>query len=309
VAQNSAEDYYVCGLHLRSDLPLPGLALAGDDAAAPTIEIRIGEAGSGVAEPRHTGPTYQAAANDYLLEVRDVARYRVRGGAEIIVEPDARSSERDVRLFLLGTVFGVLCHQRGLLPLHASAIEVAGRCIAFAGRSRAGKSTLAAHYGDRGYTVLADDICVLSFPPKGPPLAWPGVPKMKLWLDALRALGRDPGDLETVRDGLQKYHVPLGGRAEDKPVPLMRVYNLHVARLPQREGIERLSGAAAFDDILNHTYRQHLLAPLGRAQAHFQQCAVLLKQVPMFAVGRGWGFERFAAQADALERHFLDGGA
>ena len=36
-----------------------------------------------------------------------------------------------MRAYLLGAVFGALCHQRGIMPLHASAIDVGGclRCV------------------------------------------------------------------------------------------------------------------------------------------------------------------------------------
>jgi hypothetical protein len=307
VATNPATDYFVWGLHLRSDLPLPELAPAAMTCAdGPMVEIRLGAAGRDIEEPRHVGPTYQAARNDYLLTVPNVARYRVRNGTEIIVEPGGASSARDVRLFLLGTAFGVLCHQRRLLPLHASAIIVDGRCIAFAGRSGAGKSTLATYFGDRGYPILADDICVLSLAAGEPPLAWPGVPNMKLWRDALAQMGRDPDRLDVVRDGLQKYHVPLAGQAAGA-FPLARLYVLREVRLPRHEGIVRQAGAVAFDEVLNNTYRRQLLTPMGCAETNFTQCAALLKHVLVFSVGRRWGFDCFAEQAHRLERHFLGG--
>jgi hypothetical protein len=308
-AQNSTADYFVCGLHLRSELPLPELAPAAvPNGEAPMVEIRLGDAGPALPHLDHIGPTFEAAANDYLLTVRGVGRYRVRNGTEVIVEPAAASSAQDVRLFLLGTAFGALCHQRRLVPLHASAIVVDGQCIAFAGRTRAGKSTLAAHFDARGYAILADDVCVLNVAADGPPMAWPGVPRIKLWRDALTALGRDWDNLATVRDGLQKYDVPLPGRAGGAALPLARLYVLREARLPAQETIERLTGAAAFDEFLNHTYRRNLLAPMGCAASHFAQCAALVRHVPVFSAGRRWGFECFADEAAKIERHFLDSG-
>ena len=310
VAQNGAADYVVFGLNVRSDLPLPELGPPRDsDRIAPAVAIRRGQAGCEIKNPRHVGPTFQVGADDYLLTVPNVARYRVRRGNEIVVEPAAGSSDRDVRIFLLGTAFGALCHQRGLLPLHASAIVVRGHAIAFTGRSRAGKSTLAAYFADRGYRVFADDICVLSVAPGERPVAWAGVPRMKLWQDALVLLGRNPSGLEAVRDGLRKYHLPLSGEAATEALPLDRIYILREARLVKQEGIERLSGAAAFGEVFNNIYRRHLVAPMGRAEAHFARCAALLKHVAVYGLGRRWGFAAFAQAAETLERHFCDGHA
>src|SRR5258708_9269606 len=95
---------------------------------------------------------------------------------------------------------GAIFHQRGLLPLHANAIEVGGQAVAFVGPSGAGKSTLAAYFRDRGYRVLCDDVCVVSFGSDGEPLAWPGIPRIKLSGRALAALVRRVCDLERVFD-------------------------------------------------------------------------------------------------------------
>ena len=56
---------------------------------------------------------------------------------------------------------GAALHQRGILPLHANAVEIDHRAVAFMGASGAGKSTLAAWFHDQGYPILADDVCVI----------------------------------------------------------------------------------------------------------------------------------------------------
>jgi hypothetical protein len=308
MTQQATEDYFVHGLHIRSDLALPELRRNGAPHGTwPMITIRLGQAGTSLDAPRYVGPTFQVGHDDYLLEIERVARYRVRKGAEIVVDPASVGVSKDVRLFLLSIAFGALCHQRGLLPLHASAIEVDGRCVAFAGRSRAGKSTLAAHYRSRGFRVVCDDLCVLSFDDSPTPLAWPGAPRIKLWRDAAVQMGHNPADLEPVRDGLEKYQIVHEGGTTAAALPLARLYALHETSGPEHESVKRLTGTAVFNAVLNNTYRRHLVAPMGRAQAHFAQCATLAHHVPIFSVGRRWGFESFEQQAERLERHFTDG--
>jgi len=301
-------DYSVFGLHIRSELPLPELAAKeAENADTPDAHIRIGDVGT-IAEPRHIGPIFQVGIDDYLLEIRNTARYRVRNGAEIIVAPFAGSSARNVRLFLLGTAFGALCQQRRLLPLHASAIEVDGQCVAFAGPSGIGKSTLAAFFHDRGYAVMSDDICVVSLDAQGQPRAWPGIPRLKLWREAADALARDVSALEPDHDGLEKYHFRIDPGANQASLPLRRLYILREARLPAQEGITLLTGTSAFEALTANTYRHFLLAPMGQAAGHFAICAALIKHSGVYLAGRRKGFDVLAVEAEMLERHFRDGG-
>lgn len=302
-------EYAAFGLRVRSELPLPELLPADiPSGTLPAVEIRLGSAGTVPEEARLNGPTFTAAPDDFLHEVPGVARYRVRKGEEIIVEPCAGGTPQLVRLFLLGTPFGALCHQRGLLPLHASAIEVGGRCIAFAGFSGAGKSTLAAFLAERGYPVICDDICGVTLDEHGHPLVWPGVQRLKLWRDALDALHRDAGTLEPARNGIAKYQVAIERRPDQRSLPLSRVYVLRESRIAAPESIHRLTGSRAFDAIIAHTFRRRLAASLGTPQSYFANVAAVVKQVPIHLVGRRWGFDVFAAGVDLLERHFLAGG-
>lgn len=299
-------DYTVFGLHIRSELQLPELAARQTESAdAPDVHIRIGDTGA-VAEPRHVGPIFQVGVDDYRFEIRNTARYRVRQGKEIIVDPFTASSARNVRVFLLGTAFGALCQQRGLLPLHASAIDVDGQCVAFAGPSGIGKSTLAAYFHDRGYNVMSDDICVISLDAQGRPRAWPGIPRLKLWREAADALARDVTALEPDQEGMEKYHFPTDRGARQTSLPLRRLYILREARLSAQEGITQLTGTTAFEALLANTYRQFLLAPMGRTAAHFALCASLTKHTGVYSFGRRKAFDVFATEAEKLERHFRD---
>src|SRR6185436_17962029 len=67
-----------------------------------------------------------------------------------------------VGFHLVRSVTGAVLQQRGLLPLHASALLLGAGAIALLGPSRAGKSTLAAALARRGHPVLADDVVPVS---------------------------------------------------------------------------------------------------------------------------------------------------
>jgi hypothetical protein len=149
-----ARDYSLFGLRVRSELALPELVPATGDEPADVL-IRFGQAGAGEAEAG-----LHNADDDLLYVAPDVGAYRIAGGKEIIVEPIPGTPERNIRLYLLGSAFGALLPQRGLLPLHANALEVDGRAVAVKGPAGEGKATVADWFDDDGHRNVADDVYV-----------------------------------------------------------------------------------------------------------------------------------------------------
>jgi hypothetical protein len=242
-----------------------------------------------------------------MLTVANVARYLIRAGGEILVDPMPGASDRDVRLFLLGSALGILCHQRGLLPLHANAIVADGGAVAFAGASGAGKSTLAAQFQSRGYEVLCDDVCVVQFDEAGRAYAWPGLPRLKLWGDAAAAFGHDSAGLDRAIEGMDKYHVPLESAGPARPIPFRRLYLLSRSADGEEGEVVRLTGMAAMEAVMAQTYRGAYLAPMGLAGRHFRQCAALAASAGIFAASRAWGYDVLEREAKRLEAHFTGG--
>jgi hypothetical protein len=289
--------YRLFGLNLRSEIGLAGLAPSVESGAA-DVEIGLGKIPSA-----ESPPGYSATPEGTLLTITKVGRYLIRDGREIVIEPAAGASERNLRLFLLGSAVGALLHQRGLLPLHANAIDVGGRAVAFSGHSGAGKSTIAAWFHDRGHPILADDVCVIGFDEAGRALAYPGIPRLRLWREALEASGRDAGAYDRSFDDTEKYDVPTNSEAGLKPLPLAAIYLLRKAEDGLDSSIERLTGVEAVDTLLSNTYRGGYLRTIGRTGEHLSACLRVVRAVPVFRAQRLWGFERFDEQARRLHDH------
>src|SRR4051812_25201168 len=193
-------DYQLFGLTVRSEIQLPELFLT-TGKVDPDVTIRRASFTEVTSEPG-----LQADRSGLVLTIPDVARYRIEGGREIVVDSGPEVPERNVRLYLLGSAFGALLHQRGLLPLHANAIEVEGKAVAFMGASGSGKSTLAAWFHDRAHRIVADDVCVLRFDELGGAMAQPGLPRLRLWDEALEATGRNAADFSRSYVGDESYN-------------------------------------------------------------------------------------------------------
>ena len=139
--------YWAYGLLLQSELKIPELVEAvGADRSRQSglVMIRFGTVPPLPCEERGERLGTHARPEAVSVYLEAVGRALIRGGQEIIVEPADGGSRRLLGNYITGVCFGVLLHQRGLLVLHASAVEVEGHVVAFIGDKGWGKSTMAA---------------------------------------------------------------------------------------------------------------------------------------------------------------------
>jgi hypothetical protein len=294
--------YRLFGLSVESDVELPELREDGQAADA-DVTIRL----AALPEPDEPlvaiGDHVEIAPATLRLRVPEVGGFLVRDGREIFLAPEAGAAPEDIRAYLLGSVFGGLIHQAGLLPLHASAVAHRGKAAAFLGRSGAGKSTLAHRLSERGYGLLSDDVCVVHG--EAEPQVWPGIRQFKLWDSSLAAAGESKAGLRPVLMREDKFLLPTQRLAADRPHRLELVYVL--GRRDEGETlIEPLSGLDAVNALVSNTYRGVALKSMGRTAWHLQRCAGLVRQCRIFSLSIAWGFDRAEAVYSAIEAHMLD---
>ena len=215
-------------------LPIPELphAQTNGDWAAQEGNIRILEEDPlcwpQLAPGAHDTPFLEMARGDLRLTVEGIGYFRIHNGEQIAWQRARENvSDQDLRTFLLGSAVGALLIQRGILVLHGNALERDGQAIVCLGHSGAGKSTLAYALMRQGWRLLADDLVAIT--PDGQVL--PGIPRIKLWHDAVKAFGLDPNALPPIRQGMQKYLL-LGEAIEraERPCPLKALYLIRQQR-------------------------------------------------------------------------------
>ncbi len=298
--------YSLGGLRVASDFPLSGLQVCRNETAARCeVVIRCAPIPEGVASAFRDGQS-SATWSEVLLDFPGVARFLLRAGAEILIDLAPSSDDDEVRAYLLGAVFGALCHQRGVTPLHASAIDVADGCVAFVGASGAGKSTLVAALARRGHAVISDDECFLQLDTGGDVQAWPGISRIWLWDDSRTALGfGGPGVKRELR-GYTKYFVPVRSpRNPTQSRPLRRVYQLHHVPNGVTE-VTRLRGTDAVEALMQNVYPADLAARLGYPSHVFMVCTAVARDVPVFRLSRPWDFAALDQCTELLETHLRE---
>ena len=298
--------YLLGGITLVSEIAFPELPHIQLERATPhPVNIRLGDVQENWPDAVEVDPDCFATPSQYFLRIPGIARYLVTNGTEIVVSPDADALPLDVRAYLLGTIFVVLCQQRGLLPLHASAVSSAKGVVAFLGRSGQGKSSLAAHLAGRGFAVVADDVCLIDPAPPGDIMVIPTAPWLKLWRNSLESMGRPADGLERVFSDDDKYRLPLP--SGQTPEPIRTLIFLEDGEISSPEiRLEEVSAVEAVPLLMNLTHSAYLLQATGQREESFLRCGKVSSQARAYRLKRPWGLAHLESTVSALERFLLD---
>jgi hypothetical protein len=295
----------------ESEIDIPELrSSSAPGSGALPVTIRFGGVPPSLEGARPYGTWCQVAPTEYLLNIADTARYYVRDGNQVRVDFAPGTPIANITTYLLGSVFGALCHQNGLLPLHASAVEHAGGVIAFLGDSGAGKSTLAACLQRRGHPIVADDICLLepADTTTGPLRVIPVAGWLKLWNQSLEHLGETPQEQHRVfstDDKFRLYLPPIETSSETSARHLAHVVFLEKSATdasPPQPTLKRLDPPTAIAGLMDMTYAPYVPALTGQNARAFRQCARVFQHAQAYRLTVPWGLDRIDAVLDLLER-------
>jgi len=277
--------YAYIGLHVTSELPIPEWTVFEQDKPFNDTDvfIRLGCVQSQESEGSlRPATTPYITADEHRFHIPEAGDYWIRNGSEIIVTPAPDASAREVRLFLLGSAWGTVCYQRGLLVLHSSVVQIGDYAVAFCGPTGSGKSTFAAWLVARGHRLIGDDLCHFEVANERV-LVHPAAPRLKLWSDALTIMNWNRHELERDHFRADKYHKNLTYLEKQSCHSLHSLYLLDWGE----PDVTRLTGLSALRGIVaSATYRGELLEPMGRVAEHWQRCAELARCVPVFRCTR-----------------------
>jgi len=203
-----------------------------------------------------------------------------------------------VEVHLLGSVLSFWLERQGIPVLHASAVSLGDRSVAFLGTNKAGKSSLSVSLMQRGYPLLSDDLVGLHVTGSGIE-ARPGFPSMRMWPDlAQHVAGEHWAQLPLAHPRFEKRRTAVGpegfGQFIDQPQPIACIY------LPERLSdagdsspirMEAVSAGEAIFEFLRESFLPHLTQAAGFAPGRLQIFSMLTEQVPVRRLTYPAGFE------------------
>lgn len=274
-------NYHVFGLHLLSNLPLPGVIPANSAADTCDVELRLGVSPYPAGENciRSEEPTYASsetnAAGEPVLRITKIepgawVRLAYEDGMQFWLDqqrkniwatwPESMTLEHAAS-YLLGPVLGLLLRLRGVTCLHASAVAFGDWSVAFVGPTGSGKSTTAAAFAREGYGILSDDIAALA-EDEGVFRVMPAYPHLYLWPDSAKMLYGSAEALPRCIPDWEKRRLELGEqglRFESRPLPLGAIYLLGDRRSDLAPYVENIRPQAALVSLLADTYANKTL--------------------------------------------------
>jgi len=277
--------YMLCGLRTHSEIPLTGVPTLANDTGNLDVVIQV-ESGCSSMARSLSGFVFHHTTQCSLIRIEDVADFEVKDGRQIRVWPAAQAKQKDIEIFLFGPAWATLCHQRGMLPLHASAVVTGAGITAFVGDSGAGKSTTAASLNSLGYELISDDILPVSFDQDSVPGAWPYLRRLKLRHDSITRLAVTPTEIVSEARDKHRYFVHPKHTGDAKWRRLERLYVLGNGVTDSHAPIEQITGAEAIYALVNQTYHFDFIRGTRRFGEHLAFCTRLASKIPIYRLHR-----------------------
>ena len=244
--------------------------------------------------------SWQLVGDEFLLRAAGLHYFHYRKGEGVVIERGEGAELSEEALWLDGSVYSAVAALNGLLPIHASAVAVHDSVVAFTGPAGAGKSTLVAALGRRGFPMFCDDTLVLDLSDPDRIVCLPGHKRLKLTAEALGLTGA--GRQEKVSPTVDKFYAePVGGHFQ-AVLPLGELifmeedYEIALTRLSYAERFLRLQ-----DD--HQTARLFAAARRLDRAAQFAHLSRLSSQIPMARFARPADSSRFDESLACVVAH------
>lgn len=292
--------YFLYGLNIRSEWACNEPPIRGDYY---DIDIHYGNVVLPSSSQRSIfGTRYYIKQDAVVLQWDGIGNFRVERGCDITAMPADDVDGEILHRTLQGSVLAAALYQRGSFLLHASAVEVEGQAIVFAGESGWGKSTLAAALHARGHQIITDDIVVCQSVGAGFQVM-PGLSECRLWPDSLQTLGKEAAGLPYAYPGQEKRIAPLADQQTCHPV---RMRNLYFLERGECAALLPIAPAQAMLELLRLSYGTPTLVQIDPA-THFRHATRLTQTVPMKRLQRSNDFAQLPALVEMVEADIAAG--
>ncbi|WP_313114042.1 hypothetical protein [Aequorivita sediminis] len=230
------------------------------------VTIDISNTKKEVANPLYDDGFFKLNQNEFSMTVDGVGSFYASSGNYISLVLDPQASQASIELYLNGSTYGAILHQRKIMPIHGSCFTYNNMGIMLCGESGAGKSSLTASFCHNGSAFLTDDVTPIVFS-EGLPFILPLSDRIKLWDDSLEQLKLEKGELAQIYQDYQKFYLPVDSEITN-PYPLHLIFVIDEHDNGEVKFTE-LEGIARFTALRNEIYRWEYLQGMAASEAKY----------------------------------------
>jgi len=250
----------------------------------PDVHIALSTEKKQVENPLYEDEYYKLNQYEFSMNIENAGWFYASGGNKVELVLNEGVSQSTLELYLNGSTYGAILHQRGILPMHGSCFAFQGKGIMLCGESGAGKSSLTTAFVLDGNEFLTDDVTPIIFS-EGKPQIWAMSDRVKLWGDSLEQLKQIQKGLDPIDPETEKFYFPLPSSKADS-FPLDHIFLLEVQE-NEEVCFQDLKGAEKLTGLRNEIYRLEYLLGMPENEAKFfPQLAAISKKVCMTSLIR-----------------------
>ena len=267
------------------------------------VSIKLTKEKTMVAMPLYADKYSQINQQEFSLNVDGVAFYYASHGKYIEITPYEDCNIHTLELYLNGSVYGAILHQRLILPFHGSCFRYRDMGIMVCGESGVGKSSVTAAFCFKGADFLTDDVTPVLWRNDKPQI-WAMSDRIKLWENSLLQLEQKSEGLHQIDSQTAKYYFPMQSDKNGSH-PLHQIFLLE---LHDKEVVEwqELTGISKYTTLRNEIYRKEYMLGMPSCESHyFKQITAIGNQVKVTKIQRPKNI-KIEAFCNRLEEFILE---
>jgi hypothetical protein len=297
--------YLVYGLKFQSNLEIPALPQFPADADlafhGEVVTLHYHHSTIADYEPYDCPHRIYADLGDETTTIfdKEVGLFILKNGREVEIWPSEGQNVGQIRLYILGTILMLLLHQRGVLALHGSAVEIGGQVVGVIAPSGTGKSSTAAGLYKRGHRLLSDD-CIPIVYENGQYVVYPGYPRLKISEAVTECLQYGEEHISEYHPECQEISFNAAHQFAAGPLPLTRIYVLHSGEALDIQPLSAMEGIFGMmaNSLPTMWLQQH-------SPTQFKRCTEFAQQTEFYKMTRSQDLSTLPDLAAMLEQHML----
>ncbi len=298
--------YHVFDLTIGCDFELPmHFCLKPVETLDPDVFISSGSVDHILADYSFKNNYLQFNDSTFLLTIKNIGRFLINNGCEIIYDANTNASMDDISTYLLGTCLSTILYQRNIIAFHGSAVLCPKGAVIFTGQQGAGKSTTATALAQNGWPLFSDDVCAIQI--SDIPYISKGITRAKLNADSYKTITGELPTSTPISKNIPKYAISYGEDTNLKSLPIYAICIIEPMNNSDDTSvqIQPLSKSESIKFIGDNIYRPLIHNILTPPDIRFLQLANLTKNTQVFRIRRKVGFADFESYISLIESMIL----